>query len=208
MRGSLGLNENLWSYRDEDDCGFLLNALDILLHLRRKVFEEMSDPQPETTDLRELHHKLPKRILQMKPWDVRRLMAETRLTVMPGEGNMMNSLALWPNAVDVHICFDRLFTPKEPHEHQLLWRMATGMGAICSLTHTEKTTHFVTLPGSNKVLFFALPCPHCLSTTDFVGAFSRIPHCFARVVSEPYTPRVMERFCPLGSRHLLFYGIV
>ena len=166
----------------------------------------MSDHQPETTDLRELHHKLPKRVLQMKPWDVRRLMAETRLTVMPGEGNMTNSQALWPSVVDVHICFDRLFSPKEPHEHQLLWRMATGIGATCSLTHTEKTTHFVTLPASNKVLSpFALPIL-------YVGDRFRGRVLEDTTLSLPsgktHTPRTTERLCPLGLRHLLFYGIV
>jgi len=69
---------------DEDENGFLTNTLCVLLQIRQQAFEIMSDlghqdSAPQTS-------AIPKRIFQLRPWDVRRLVAENRSLIMSGAG--------------------------------------------------------------------------------------------------------------------------
>jgi len=140
---------------DEEECGFLLNALSVLLQLRRQAFTLMCDPNAVQTpvELRDAYSRIPRHVFHLKPWDARRLMAEARASLMP----------------DVHIYFDCVLSPDEPHDQQILWRMASSMGASCSISSSDKTTHMVTLPGSNRVTSFRVSC-QSLFPTDFMGA--------------------------------------
>eukprot|EP00210_Caulerpa_lentillifera_P007259 g6945.t1 len=112
---------------DEEDCGFLMNALDILLQIRQQSFWRMSHPDESIEE--DIVSRLPSQLVSMVPWDVRRLMAESRIQILQ----------------DVVIAFDRVLEPDEPVEEQILWRMATSMGAKCSIQISDQTTHVITV---------------------------------------------------------------
>lgn len=48
------------------------------------------------------------------------------------------------------IAFDRVLDPDEPVEEQILWRMATSLGAKCSTEITEQTTHVISVNSNNN----------------------------------------------------------
>lgn len=48
------------------------------------------------------------------------------------------------------ITFDRVLDPDEPVEDQILWRMATSLGAKCSTEITDQTTHVISVNSTEE----------------------------------------------------------
>lgn len=68
---------------DEEDCGFLMNALDVLLQIRQQSFWRMSNPDRLQNE--DAISKLPTQLANLASWDVRRLMAEARTRIFQGK---------------------------------------------------------------------------------------------------------------------------
>lgn len=53
--------------------------------------------------------------------------------------------------LDVVLVFDHIFSSEDPKENQILWKMATSLGAQCTTVFSDETTHLVSINSTSSL---------------------------------------------------------